>query len=296
MANFTPIEKAEASAFSESVYDACFMDGGFNKAELADFLEESGIWTDEHETAYIKLFDDVQAMKVDYFENFAIPSKRDRIKSAISRCMDRINTQYSNKSYLSDYTCEAARDEAYGVYLFRNAESPLLFYRKFLSARLTEEALRNLYFDHTWRMVWSISKDTVTIFGLNANSLNDNQLGLLYWSKLYDNIGEAMEPPSHSAMHDTIAVDGWLIKQSKNREAEDKKKILPTREAGEIFVPISSAREIKEINDLNGPEGKKILKSRVRDLAAKGDLDERQFSHVKEDIGIRKNELSFRNK
>lgn len=294
MANFTPIEKAEASAFSQTVYDACFMDGGFSKEELADHLEEIGIWTSEDEESYTKIFDDIQLMKVDYFENFAVPSRRARIKSAISKKVESANAKFYDRSYLYDYTCEAAKDEAYGAYLFKDHYSPLLFYRKFLAARIQEEELRELYFDPTWRMIWAISKDSQSIFGLNANALNENQLGLLYWSKIYDSISESSEAPTSAVMRDTIAVDGWMIKQSKTREAEDKMKTLPTSDASENFVMVSSAKEAREINSLNNAEGKQILKSRVRDLAANGDLDERQFSHVKQEIGIRKNELSFR--
>ena len=58
----------------------------------------------------------------------------------------------------------------------------------------------------------------------------------------------------------------------------------------------SSQKEVREINSLNSPEGKQILKSRAKDLANKGTLDEQQFSHVKQEIGMRKNELSFRGK
>jgi hypothetical protein len=294
--NFSPIEKAEAAAFAQTVYDSCFMDGGFSKEELADYLAEIGIWTPEDEESYNKIFDDIQLMKVDYFDNFAVPSRRDRIKSAISKKVELANAEFHDRAYLYDYTCEAAKDEAYGSYLFKDYDSPILFYRKFLAARIQEEELRELYFDPTWRMIWSISKDTQSIFGLNANALNDNQLGLLYWSKVYDSISESSEAPNGSVMRDTIAVDGWMIKQSKNREAEERKKVLPGKEASETFVVVSSAKEAKEINNLNGIEGKQILKSRARDLTTNAELDERQFSHVKQEIGIRKNELSFRGK
>jgi hypothetical protein len=145
-------------------------------------------------------------------------------------------------------------------------------------------------------MIWTTSKDVRTIFGLNSNGLNENQMSLVYWSKIYDNISESMEAPSGLVMKDATAVDGWLIKQSKNREMEDKKKELPNQNAGEVFVIASNQKEIKEINNLNSIEGKQVLRSRARDLATKGELDERQFSHVKQEIGIKKNELSFRGK
>jgi len=144
--------------------------------------------------------------------------------------------------------------------------------------------------------VWTTSKDIKTIFGLNSNELNDNQISLVYWSKIYDNISESMEAPNNSVMRDCIAVDGWLIKQAKKRETEDRKNALPSSDAGEIFVPITSKKEIKEVNNLNSPEGKQILKSRAKDLADKGTLDERQFSHVKQELNMKKNELSFRGK
>ena len=145
-------------------------------------------------------------------------------------------------------------------------------------------------------MIWGVSKDPQAIFGTPLSHLNDNQLSLLYWSKLYDSISESMDAPSSSVMKDHIAIDGWLIKQAKKRETEDRKNALPSSDAGEIFVPITSKKEIKEVNSLNSPEGKQILKSRAKDLADKGTLDERQFSHVKQELNMKKNELSFRNK
>jgi hypothetical protein len=153
-----------------------------------------------------------------------------------------------------------------------------------------------LYFDQTWRAIWSVSKDPQAIFGATLSCLNDNQLSLLYWSKLYDSVSESMDAPASCVMKDPIAVDGWLVKQNKKREIEDRKNALPSSNSGEVFVPITSRKEIKEVNNLNDSSGKQVLKSRAKDLAAKGELDERQFSHVKQEIGIRKNELSFRGK
>lgn len=294
--NFSPIEKAEAAAYSEAVYDECFEAGSFSKEELADYLMEVGLWSQKEEDDYLQGLEDLQQMKVDYFEVFVLETRRMKIKRAIEAKIHQLNSAFQKKIYLHEYTCEYARDEAYAYYLFRDRDSPFVFSRKFLNSRIAEDAIRALYFDSTWRMIWGGSKDPKSIFGLSANQLNDNQLGLLYWSKLYDNIGESTDAPSNVVMRDPLAVDGWFIKQAKKREAEEKKKDLPSQNAGEVFVMASSHKEVKEINSLNNVEGKQILKSRARDLATKGDLDERQFSHVKQEIGIKKNELSFRGK
>ena len=253
-----------------------------------------GLWSDEEEADFSKCLEDIQQMKMDYYEAFALETRRNKIKQAIREKTTALNLQFQHKSYLSDYTCEAARNEAYGFYLFRDRDCPFSFYRKFSLSNLSEDKIRELYFDQTWRAIWSVSKDPQAIFGNTLSYLNDNQLSLLYWSKLYDSVAESMDAPNNSAMKDPLAIDGWLIKQNKKREAEDKKNALPNQNAGEVFVMASSQKEIKEINSLNSAEGKQVLKSRARDLANKGELDERQFSHVKQDIGIKKNELSFR--
>jgi hypothetical protein len=296
IANFSPIEKAEAAAYSEGVYDECFESGSLSKEELADYLMEVGLWTQQEEEDYLQGLEDLQQMKVDYFEMFAIETRRMKVKRAIEAKIHQLNAVFQKKVYLNEYTCEYARDEAYAYYLFRDKDYPFAFSRKFLNSRMPEDDIRSLYFDGTWRMIWGVSKDPQSIFGLSANELNDNQLSLLYWSKLYDNISESTDAPGSAVMKDSLAVDGWFIKQAKKREAEDKMKSLPTNDASENFVMVSSAKEAKEINSLNNAEGRQILKSRARDLAAKGELDERQFSHVKQEIGIRKNELSFRGK
>jgi hypothetical protein len=296
IANFSPTEKAEAAAYSETVYEECFEFGSFCKEELADYLMEVGLWSQKEEEDYLQGLEDLQQMKVDYFEMFAIETRRMKVKRAIEAKIHQLNAVFQKKVYLNEYTCEYARDEAYAYYLFRDKDYPFAFSRKFLNSRMPEDDIRSLYFDGTWRMIWGVSKDPQSIFGISANQLNDNQLSLLYWSKLYDNISESTDAPGSAVMKDSLAVDGWFIKQAKKREAEDKMKSLPTNDASENFVMVSSAKEAREINNLNGIEGKQILKSRARDLVAKGELDERQFSHVKQEIGIRKNELSFRGK
>lgn len=141
-------------------------------------------------------------------------------------------------------------------------------------------------------MIWSVCKEPAAIFGLNLNQLNDNQLSLLYWSKLYDNIAESSEAPSNTIMKDQLAVDGWLIKQSKKRDSEDRQKGITTK-GGEVFLPASSKKEAKEIMALNTGDAARVIKSRAKDLAGGKALDERQFSHIKQDVGMKINELSM---
>ena len=291
--NFSATEKAEAWMFAESVYDVCFENGSFTSLELESYLAEQGIWIESREQKYLQDLEDMQSMKVDYYDNFAIPSRRQGIKSAITKKMALVHSDHMDKTYLSEYTCEAARDEAYGIHLFNKVDNPFVYFRKFQSARISEDVIRDLYFDHTWRMVWGVSKDAMSIFGIHMNHLNENQLSLLYWSKLYDNISESSEAPSSASMKDPLAVDGWLIKQSKKRDAEERLKSIPGKD-GEVFLPARNKQEAKEIMSLNTSEASRIIKSKAKELSKGVDIDEANFAHVKQDISMKINEASMR--
>ena len=291
--NFSPKEKAIAWTLAQREYNSSFESGCLLKEELDLYLLEWGVWSEELEKKYEETIDQIQSIKVDYYDAFAIPTRARQHKISLRRETSALNDLFSLKNYLHEYTCEAVRDEAYGIYLFAEHDNPLLLYRKFLSSRISEEEARSLYFDNSWKMIWSVCKDPQAIFGLNMNGLNESQISLLYWSHVYDNIQESPESPSVAVMKDPIAVDGWLIKQSRKRDSDEKASLIPDK-GGEIFMPVKSKQEAREIIALNSREGIQIIKSRAKDIKTKGDLDERQFSHVKRDIGMKINELSTR--
>ena len=291
--NFTPIEKAMAWKYSEDVYQSNFESGVYTEEEISFLLDELEIWTESDEVNLTKHNDELDQLKVDYFDNFFFASRLERIKKAIKLKDEVINELLGRKSSMSEYTCEASRGEAYYLELFKKFENPLGTYRKYFGALLREKQIRELYFDGTWRLIWSASKDATSIFGTTLSCLNQNQLSLLYWSKLYDNIGEAQESPPTEALKDTLAVDGWLIKHSRKRENENKSKAFD-KDAGEVFVPVRNKKEQAEILNLNTNEGTSIIKARTRDLKDRGDLNEFEFSHVKADIGMQLN--AIRNK
>lgn len=290
--NFTPLQKSKAWQFAQSVYKQAFESSSFTKRELDIFLDQEGFWTFAEEQNYTEEQEKVNLMKVDYFENFPIPSRREYIKKNIDKQMARLSELLLKRSYLYEFTCENIRDESYLLYFFKSRPNPFLFYRHYLASRMSEFDIRELCFDNTWRMIWATCKDPKDIFGMPVANLNDNQLSLLYWSKLYDNIGESPDSPTNAVMRDQLAIDGWMIKQGKKRDAEEKTKDMP--QVGELFIPVGSKREAAEITSLNTAEGKRIIKSRANDIKTRGDLDERQFSHIKQDISMQVNSLERR--
>lgn len=280
-----------AQIISDDIYQSHFEDGVYTEEDISFLLQEIGIWTDKEESNLNKQIEILEQMKIDYYDNFFFASRKEKIKRAIHLKNVEINDMYSVKNYLRDYTCESAKNEAYFLSLFSKYENPSRVYKKYASAIGKESDLRDLYFNNTWRLIWSASKEASSIFGLNLNYLNDNQLILIYWSKLYDSIYESTEAPPSDVIKDQIAVDGWLAKQAKKRAAEQKGKVVEDSKCGENFVMVSNRDEAKELNRLNSLEGLTVIKSRVSDLKKKGDLDEFSFSHVQQDIAMEFNKM-----
>lgn len=291
--NFDPAIKADAEAFSNDVEAEYIASGGFTQEEIIELNISNGYWSLEQEEELQRILKEIQHIKLMYFEDFFIPSKRERHGRAIAAGVKRVNKLILAKNHLYEFSSEYVKEEAYWCFLFTGIGSPSALYKKYSSWRMNDDSIRSLYFEHKWRSLWAVSKDPYSLFGIRANELNDNQISLLYWSKIYDNIQESQDPPAQTMMQDHIAVDGWFIKQSKAKEGD---KRFAENKASEIFVVAKNKQEVSEINALNSLEGQRILKSRAKDLKEKGDLDEFNFSHVKQDLAMKFNELNSRGK
>lgn len=291
--NFTPQQKADASVFAKKVYSDCYDGGSLIRDELTEILNDLGYWTQSDEEEFKQDLNHLQQMKVDYYENFNILSRATSIKKSIKLQTEAINREIARRSQFVEYTCEYASEEAFFMYLVKDYSEPFFLYRKFSEWKLPEDAIRDLYFDNTWKVAWSITKNPQELFGCSINYLNDNQLNLLYWSKTYDTIQQIEDAPSYAAMQDVYAVDGWMTKYNRKKEAEDKTKTIKNN-AAEVYLPVRSRQEAREIIELNSPEARSVLKSRSKDLQKSPELNERQFSFVKQDIGMKINELNSR--
>ncbi len=289
IANFDPIKKAEAEAFAQEVEQEYIAYGGLTQDEIIELNINLGYWTEEQEKMLGKLIKEIQYAKGMYYEDFFRASRRELHLKAINSGIKRVNDLVLSKNHLYEYSSEYIKEESYWTFLFSDYGSPALLYRKYPLWRIQDEKVRGLYFDLKWRSIWAVCKDPYGIFGLRGNQLNDNQLSLLYWSKIYDNIQEAQEPPHQAMMQDTIAIDGWFIKQSKSKDSKQEEN-----KATEVFKMARTKREKEEIMAMNSIEGQRVIKSRANDLKQNSELDEFHFSHVKQELAMKFNELNSR--
>jgi len=286
--NFSPDQKAEAESFASEVAKDAKSWGCYTEMELVNLRERLGIWTAEDEVKYKTDLDTICSLKVTYLDNFFLPSK-DQVKKRIISALSTIDLSFTRKSEFWPLSCESIKQDSYFNHLFSSHKDPQGLSTAYRLSIRSESDIRSLRAKYAWSTIWGVCKSPFEIFGQSLNWLNPDQLSLTYWSKVYDSIHEAMEPPPSAILDDDIAVDGWFIKQNRKKQAEEKINILPNIKGGEVFLPVRNIKEQAAILDLNSSESKSVIKSRTRDMLRSTSLDEQDFSDVKRDRAMEQN-------
>lgn len=77
--------------------------------------------------------------------------------------------------------------------------------------------LREIARSTEWRLTWSLSRENLpALFGRGIGDLTINHRMLIYWSRVYDSVFEAPDPPDDETIKDDELFDDWL----SDRDAE----------------------------------------------------------------------------
>ena len=119
---------------------------------------------------------------------------------------------------------------------------------------------------------------------------------LIAYSKLYDSIYEHAECPEDDVMNDDDLLDGWLIKRKKQKESLMKQQrveeVIGKKHAkdDEIFIPVQSMQEAKNIDELNTPLASRIKQQREKTIEKRGTVLDANL----EDVAVKR--FNLRNK
>ena len=288
-------DKTFADFFAQEQYDDAIIDGIWTQEDAEEYLEQMGYWLPEYDEEIEKINENMENMKLDYYNHFYNKSTRKYIKSNLDKLKEKVN-DLSNKRYLFyDKTCEYIKSYAKSTYLLQknsyiyngNLASDIvpmqILYNKqnnFFSEMSTK--LRKISRSNEWRMKWSSLKHE--IFENSPSSLIELQLSLISWSSYYDSVYQSYDKPSEEIIEDDIALDGWAISERRKRKEEEKQKnaekMLPKnmKNAGEIFIPARNTQEASDIMSLNNAQGKAKVRSLQNDIKHYGRIDDADLS------------------
>lgn len=294
-------DKTFADFFSQEHYDDSLMDGLWTTEDAEDFSIDAGYWSKEEDDSIKTIGENIDNMKLDYFNNFYNSQTREYIKTNINKQLKNTEVLYEKKYLFFDKTCDYLKSYATTLHLLQRNSflmSGDLACDSFPIHKLVGKynETRNNIVSHTreisksdgWRNYWLSIKEG--LFSNHPSTFTPFQFNIIGWSKYYDSVYQSPDKPSEEVIQDDIALDGWSIKERRKREEEEKKhnaeQLLPQKmsNAGEVFIPSRNAKETSDILSLNDGYGRAKLKSLKKDLQTKGSLKECELTSSRQEI------------
>ncbi len=301
----------EGNRIYQESYEKAFDQEVFVDAEIVDFLIEHELWTSAKEKQLESIPEEMEDVKVRLFENFTHADSRRELRTKLRELQKTIDDLYSVRHFYDHITCHGfATYNKWNHVIEQTTKFPdgsdydwqkaglteVVTYSQ--SEKLSDTMLRELAKSEPWRTTWlSSRKNGGVAFDTPGHLLTTERKGLILWSNMYDSINESPDCPSEDIVQDDDALDGWLIKQRRDREGVKAKKSIENKmsnekiaNAGEVFLVASTYEEAKKVDSINDPSARSAKRQRDRKLKKEGSLRQSDFSDVKRDLRTQANQ------
>jgi len=247
-----------------------------------------GYWTPQDEASLKQLETMLENIKLELFLSYIQLDKVKRLKKQIRGIENGINKSYINKYQMYDVTKESFAKEIKSTFLIglsiidehgEKIYSPQDFeeWDNNIIAAFKKENEKNFadikdirYMARVepFRGMWINNKEHV--FKSSASEWTTSQRLLVSFSRMYDSVYESMECPEDSVIEDDDILDGWFIKQRKDREKRQKEKNLDDRfgkikdgaKGQELFIMANNPYDAKDIYNINDMGTMATIKNR----------------------------------
>lgn len=281
-----------AEAFGQDVAD----DAKFlapTQEELMDIMLKEELWSADDENRLNQLPVSMEAIRIEAWQAYLkFTSKRvDRCRKQLSKLIQEWFTLYAKKHMFDHLThfglCIIAKNEyvfskMVPEYTEMSPSTTRILLNSYHSSQLDDIEIRELSKAGITRSLWNSSRKGLFL-DRPLGDWSDEQVSLVGWLSLYDNIQENLECPPSTAIEDDILLDGWLLTQQRSREKERVEKMggenLPkggSNKPGiqEIYIPVDTPEDAARINDMNDSQTRFQKRQREKIIAMHGNVDE----------------------
>lgn len=270
--------------------------GIYEDDDILAMMMANHIWTHEQEEELETISTKIDDSKIQLFDAAFKSDTRKRIRKELSELKKRQDFLFNTRHSYDYFTCHGVATYTRWNYIIENCtyldgvkydfkdvdlSAALTVYQ---NSRLTEEEMREVSRTEPWITTWSSSCKDLRMFDKGT----DEQKRLISWSKLYDNIHQAPDCPPSDIIKDDDMLDGWLIKQARERDKEKNKGLVEDKLAGsknqnaqEVFIVAETAEDAKRIDDMNDGHAQRLKKQRLKVIEAKGQVDEGNLPDVR---------------
>lgn len=292
-----PSLRLEAAEVYRDVLQECYLAGVLPEADATPLLRSRGLWTDHDAAQHELLARKIDDMKVGLFENWTHSNHRHQIRRALDVGRAELARLDGVLHCLDHVTCEGVAAAGKVRYLTgrsladdRGIPLPLDWdgldivdevIEHLVRDRLAEPEVRELCRNDPWRSYWSSREFAGRgLVDASAGGLTDEQRYCMMWSNIYDSIRESVDCPDDSILEDDDMLDGWMLKQKRERDAQRTKKRgdevanEKVRNSDEVYLVADGVEDARRIDAINDEVARTIKAQRMEHLRARGQVPE----------------------
>jgi hypothetical protein len=288
--------------------------------ELYDWLIHKEYWSYDNDTKVKDFKKNIEKLQVGLFECAFKSKERKEIKKSIAFTRGRLRELHDARHKYDNLSATGVASIAKHKYIIglsvcNQNKIPLFNEFDFLSApfplldRIIVEYNRNLLSSpqfrliarsEPWRQYWTAKDGTAGLFGGAGIELTDEQLTLISWTKLYDNVFQHPKCPNDSVIEDDDALDGFLIKDKQERDKDKDGQAVDDilsnpriKNADEVFIPVETEEDAAKIEQMNSEMAKSIKRQRQKHIDKYGKSDDMYLPDVRQRLQLEMNQSSM---
>lgn len=287
-------------AEADNVYEKILYNNRFEDIldiESMDFLLlKNKMWSLFDQKTLDEIPKKIDNAKLELYKNFMIPSQQKYIRKELENLRTTFNELYAKKNIFSKYTIEYLADEAKSRFIFskiilnknykRIKVKPIMLDKimnEFEKKSITAKKYREIARSDEWRSIWSITRYK------NFRKIGQEQINLISYTKLYDNVYKHPECPIDSIINDDDALDGWLLYMKQKSDVEKKQQQFEKTskaKGNEHFIMVKDQEDINSVLSMNDTRAKVIQRKIHKMVEQDGVANELNIQEIRQDAKI----------
>lgn len=287
----------------EEARNKAYFSGCYLREDVLNLLVEQDMWTPRDDKEAEQAGEQIDELKVRAFKSFFKKKELAGIKRSIRRFEMQQAKFLGKKGLLDHLTCDGLANFARKCWILsqttKTVDGELYDFSKigvkglleiYSENTIPQKDYRRIARENPWRQMWNASKKRGDVFGKASIDLDSQQLNLIAYSQMYDNVYENPDQPSEEIIHDDDCLDGWFIVQKQKYDKERKEQAIDAmlsdkvKNSQEIMVMAQTPEEAKEIYDMNSVHARNKINQRQQQIDnADGNLHFKDLADVKQD-------------
>lgn len=292
--------------YGKKIYEEAYGNGSLTDSEISGLLIDQDFWNPTFEKELEEAYKKLDKNKLEAYKSFFNSRSLREHKYSIYNCEIHIRDLLSKKHQLDFLGCDFVSEYGRSLFILDKCTTRLSGKGHTLQAVLDcyqkemfdQESIRAIARDDSWRSMWVASKREKSLFGRSATDLSRDQLALISFSNMYDNVYEHPECPDEKIIKDDDCLDGWFIFQSEKAKKEKSKSKVDNlignnkiRDSKEVFIMAGNEEDAKQIMDINDNYTKNVISQRRSVINEKERVKDFDFTDIKQEIEIEKSKI-----